>query len=109
MERRRVDLRREKVEGELGDDGLEERWKNVGLFLAVALHWSLGVSGTDAAGTVAVAVVRHRRDGVDRDKRGVEGFEKNPANLVVIFGLGLVVLVCGCNLSCLSLITTAGS
>lgn len=55
---RKVVLRRERVEGERGEDGVEERLKkNLGLFFAV-LHWSLGLSG--GVGRVAV-VVRQRR------------------------------------------------
>lgn len=68
---RRVDLRREKVEGERGEDGLEERsWKNLGLFLAV-LNWSFGVSGGCNGGVdgvvaaLVMGVVRHRSLGLE--------------------------------------------
>lgn len=52
LDKRRVDLRREKVEGERGEDGLEmeERWKNLGLFFVLVLHWSFGLSGADSDG-----------------------------------------------------------
>lgn len=62
-----MDLTREKVEVERGDDdGVEERrWKNLGLFLA-GLHWSFGLptgcnGGVDdgvVAGVFVAAVVR---------------------------------------------------
>lgn len=94
MERRKVDLSREKVEGDLGDEGLE-RWKNVGLFLAV-LHCSLGLSGAE---TGVLVEVRQRRPELETGcvcKRGVEGFEKNPVNLVPILGveMGVELLLC---------------
>lgn len=60
LDKRRVDLRSEKVEGERGEEGFE-RWNN--LEFSLVLHRScLGLS---LAGTVAssVAVVRHRRPG----------------------------------------------
>lgn len=55
LESFKLALRREKLEGDLGDDGLEH-WNNPGL-LAV-LHWILGLFWADVAGVV---VVRHRR------------------------------------------------
>nr|GLL19317.1 hypothetical protein TorRG33x02_207520 [Ipomoea trifida] len=57
LERRRLDLRIEKAEGERGEDGLE-RWKNLGL-----LDWSFGLSGTEDGG--GVTVVRQRRPDVE--------------------------------------------
>lgn len=92
LEGRKLDLKREKVEGDRGDDGLE-RCDNLELILV--LHWSFGLSGTDGVGTVAVPVVRQRRLGLETGcdcSRGVEGLEKNP-NLEPSLGLGLTLFV----------------
>lgn len=70
-----MDLRREKLEGDLGEEGLE-KWNNLGLFVLLfflgfeeeTLHWSFGLLGTEEVGVVVVAavvvvvvVVRQRR------------------------------------------------
>ena len=93
MESRKLALRREKLEGDLGDDGLEH-WNNRGL-LAV-LHWSLGLFWADVAGVV---LVRQRRPEIDC-KRGVEGLlpEEKKLNLAPNLGLGLGLgsLLCFC-------------
>ncbi|CAL5439355.1 unnamed protein product [Camellia sinensis] len=66
--------------------------KNLGLFLV--LHWSLGVSGTDCVGTVAIVTVWHRRLGLGTGNRDVDGLEKKP-NLEPSLGVGLVLLLLG--------------
>lgn len=99
LERPRLVLRKEKLEGDLGDEGLEKR-DNLGLsfvvFLGLAavvvLHWSLGLLGTDE-------VVLHRRLGLETGwdcNLGVEGLEKNP-NFEPNLGLwSLLLLQCCC-------------
>lgn len=63
-------MRREKPDGDLGDEGFE-RSNSVGLLLwcspppllfGAVLHWSLGLLGTDEAGVAAE--VRQRRLGL---------------------------------------------
>lgn len=65
LEIRKLDLRREKLEGDLGDEGLES-WNNLGLLFfewgAETLHWSFGLLGRDEVGVLAV--VRQRRLGL---------------------------------------------
>lgn len=109
LERRKVDLSREKVEGDLGDEGLE-RWKIVGLFLAV-LHCNLGLPGAE---TGVLAEVRHLRPELETGwvcNRGVEGLEKNPVNLVPILGveIGVELLLCLCFWSWWCLFLDSGS
>lgn len=61
-------MRREKLEGEFGEEGLDEL-NNLGLmhfFVVAVLHWNFGLLGIDDVGVVAV-VVRHRRLGLDTD------------------------------------------
>lgn len=70
LESRKVDLRSEKLDGDLGEDGFE-RVNNLGLLLFFfgveeTLQWSFGLLGTEEFGVVAaVTVVRHRRLGLD--------------------------------------------
>lgn len=105
---RRVALRREKLDGDFGDEGLEEKLNNPELLLfgcffgvAVVLHRSLGVFGMEEVGVVAAfAVVRHRRREVETDcvcNRGVEGLElvKNP-NLAPNLGVLVSPPLCFC-------------
>lgn len=114
-----MDLRREKVDGERGEDGseMEGRWKNLGLFFVLVLHWSFGLSvgGSDDGGAgctaggggggvdgveVLVAVVRHRNLGLETGwdcNRGVEGLEKK---LSLELSLGVVGLLLVLILSC---------
>lgn len=101
LEIRRLARRREKLEADLGEEGLlEERWNSLGLLGAVllffgmgagaVLHWSFGLSGAEAE-----VAVRHRRLELETGwdwSRGVEGVEKNP-NLDDILGLLLVLLL----------------
>lgn len=60
-------LRREKLEGDLGERGLLENWNNLGLLfffgVVAVLHWSFGLLGNEEVGVVAE--VRHRRLGLD--------------------------------------------
>lgn len=105
MESRRLALRKEKLEVDLGEEGLlEERWNSLGLLGALlyffgvrvgtVLHWSFGLSGAEAE-AAAPAPVRHRRLEVETGwdwSRGVEGVEKNP-NLDDILGLLLLLLL----------------
>lgn len=100
LESLNVALRSEKLEGDLGEGGLES-WNNLGLLfffgVVAVLHWSFGLLGTDEV-CVAVLVreVRHRRLGLETGwdcKRGVDGLEKNP-NLELILGLWLLFSQC---------------
>ena len=103
---RRVDLRSEKLEGDLGDEGLE-LWNNLGVFV---LHWSFGLFGTEH-------VVWHRRLGVDEgwdSHRGLDGLEKNPNLELWLLLLLLVVVVvfsqcCCCGCCCCFSVNTLGS
>lgn len=65
LESLNVALRSEKLEGDLGEGGLES-WNNLGLLfffgVVAVLHWSLGLLCTDEVGVaVLVREVRHRR------------------------------------------------
>lgn len=69
LERRKLALRSEKLEGDLGEIGLES-WNNLGLLFFFGVfsvsHWSTGLLGTDEVGVVVVVlVVRHRRLGLE--------------------------------------------
>lgn len=62
-------MRREKLEGDLGEEG-SEKLNNLGLmdfFGVEVLQWSFGLLGTEDVGVVAVVVVvvLHRRLGLD--------------------------------------------
>lgn len=83
LDRLKLDLKREKAEGDRGDGGFNP-W-----LLLVVLHWSFGLSG---GGTIST--VRERRLGLGADgacPRGVDGLEKNP-NLDPTLGLGFELL-----------------
>lgn len=93
-----LDLSKEKVEGERGEEGVE-RWNNLGLSLV--LIRSLGLGGAELIGTAAFggageAAVLHRRIGLDTGvwdgTRGVDGLEKNPVNLEP-FGSDLSLMI----------------
>ena len=69
LESLNVALRSEKLDGDLGEGGLES-WNNLGLLfffgVVAVLHWSLGLLCTDEVGVaVLVREVRHRRLGLE--------------------------------------------
>lgn len=89
LESRKPDLMKEKLEGDFGEEGLEN-WNNPE---PLVFFWSLGLLGVDEAVVAVATEVRHRRprpgSGCRRDcERGVDGLEKNP-NLELILGLWL--------------------